>query len=241
MGKTLRAWVTFIALFLMQCLSAQRLSTGMSLDFYGFNPTRFPSDIIFSETSYMAYRIKQFQSPSGWQLSNYGWNLWLEYHRYYLNVRGNLSSPTKEIMYSYTYPVGGDIDLTYYSRIMYQQFQFSAAAGYFLNTQRLFKPYIEAGLGRSLPYFYREDYSTIKDFSYAWFGREEIKEQTGLSHPSNFLVLSTGVKANSLAFYLRYLIRLGNHDMFYSNLSIGFSASTKFANVRKHYIYQPEE
>jgi hypothetical protein len=220
---------------------AQRLNTGVSMDFYGINLTKFPSDVFFSETTYKAYYIKKLQAPSGFQISNYGFNLIADYSRFFINARINLSlSPSKGIIYKFSYPIGGNKFMDWYTGINFMQTQISASFGYFINAQKFFKPYLEAGIGRTLPYYYREDMSYEKSFDHSW-ERFEMKELMGLYKAYNYLILGYGYRGDMLSFYTRYNIRLGNQSVFYSNLSFGIAIYTKFSKLRKHYIYQPED
>jgi hypothetical protein len=220
---------------------AQRLNTGLSLDFYGINFTKFPSDVVFSETNYRAYYVDPTQAPKDAQLANYGLNIAVEYNRYFAKIRGNFSNLMNGIVYKYSYPISGDRMQDYYTRILFQRTELSGSFGYLLNTQKFLKPYIELGYGRVFPYLYAEDFSTDKDFKSLWRGRHEVKELMQLDKSYNFLMLSFGYRMDMLSVYARYSARLGNYDVFYSNLSFGIAFYTKFSKLRKHYIYQPED
>jgi hypothetical protein len=236
-----KAGLLLLLLFVFYAASAQRLNTGLSIDFYGINLTKFPSEIIFSETNYKAYYIKKLQAPSGFQLQNYGLNLIADYSRFFVNTRFNLSSPVNGIIYKFSYPIGGNEFVDYYSKIYFQQTELSASFGYFIKAQRFFRPYLEAGIGRTFPYFYREDFSDNKTFKTLWTGRHEIREFIGLYKPYTYMTLGFGYRGDMFSFYSRYNIRLGNQKVFYSNLAFGMAIYTKFSKLRKHYIYQPEE
>jgi len=220
---------------------AQRLNTGVSIDFYSFNPTRFPSDLIFSETNYKAYFIETMQSPRDLQLGNYSLNLNAEYGRYFINTRFGLNSTLNGLIYKMSYPIGGKQFTDYYSRIQFQKTELALSFGYILNPQKYLKPYFEAGFGKSMPYFYREDFSTDKTFSKLWSGQEEIKELLSLHESYNFLMLSAGYRADFFSCYVRYTTRLGDYPVHFSSLTFGIAAYTRFSKLRKHYIYQPDE
>jgi hypothetical protein len=221
-------------------LFSQRLNTGFSYDFYGLYFTRFPNNYIFSETNFKAYNIKQFQVPSQMQ-QNYGVNIIIDYSRFFINTRLSISSPVNGLIYKFSYPIGGNKETVYYSKVQFQGADLSASFGYFLKVEKLMKPYLEAGIGRSMPYFYREDLSTDRDFLTQWLGRQEIKKYMGLYKPFNFLMIGIGYRGNMTSIYTRYNIRIGHREVFYSNLSFGIAFYTRFSNLRKHYIYQPEE
>lgn len=233
---------SFILLTLFCIASAQRLNTGLSMDFYSINITRFPTDVFFSETSYKAYYIKQLQTPSGFQLSNYGFNIILDYSRFFVNTRVNLSlPPQKGVIYKYSYPIGGNEFSDWYTAVFYMQTEFSASFGYFLNAQKFFKPYLEVGFGRTFPYYYREDFSYEKSFDHSWTDQSEMKEFLGLYKSYNYLMLGFGYRGDMLSVYTRYNMRLGDQSVYYSTLSFGIAVYTKFSKLRKHYIFQPEE
>jgi hypothetical protein len=219
---------------------AQRLNTGINMDIYGIHLTRFPSDVVFSETTYKGYYVKKIQAPRGFQ-QNYGINILIDYSRFFVNARFNLTAPLKGVIYKLSYPIGGNAYMDYYSKIYYQQTEFSASFGYFIKTQSFRRPYLEAGFGRAFPYFYTEDFSDDKSFDTYWAGQHEIREYMGLYKPHNFLILGYGYRGDNVSAYLRYNIRLGNQNVYYSTLSLGFAFYTKFSKLRKHYIYQPEE
>jgi hypothetical protein len=219
---------------------AQRLNTGFNMDFYGINITRFPSDIIFSETTYKAYYIKKLQAPSGMQ-TNYGLNILVDYSRFFFNARVNLSAPIDGMRYKYTYPIGGNQFTDYYSKIYCQQAAITGSFGYFFSPQQFFKPYLEVGIGRASPYFYQEDFSYDKSFKKLWSNHNEIKEYMGLYKPYNFLVLGLGYRGDMFSVYTRYNIRMGNYDVYFSSLSFGMAIYTKFSKLRKHYIFEPKE
>jgi hypothetical protein len=221
---------------------AQRLNTGISMDFYGMSITRFPSDVFFSETSYAAYYIKQLQAPSGFQLANYGFNIIIDYSRFFVNTRVNLSlPPQKGVIYKYSYPIGGNEFSDWYTAVFYMQTEVSASFGYFLNAQWFFKPYIETGIGRTFPYFYREDFSFEKSFDHSWSDHNVMREYLGLYKSYNYLMLGFGFRGDMFSAYTRYNIRLGDQSVYYSTLSFGIAVYTKFSKLRKHYIFQPEE
>lgn len=219
---------------------SQRLNTGINFDFYGVNLTRFPSSVVFSETSYKAYYVKQLQAPSAIQY-NIGANMIVDYNRFFVNTRFSIASTIKGTIYKLSYPIAGNDFLDYYSRIGYQQTELSATFGYFIKVQNFFRPYLEAGIGKTFPYFYREDFSDDKSFKTLWTGRQEIREYMGLFKSYNYLVLGFGYRGDMFSFYSRYNIRLGNNNVFYSNLAFGLAVYTKFSKLRKHYIFQPEE
>jgi hypothetical protein len=231
-----------IIILLLYCYiaSAQRLNTGVNFDFYEINLTKFPSDIIFSETSYKAYYIKKLQAPTG-GIYNIGFNILVDYSRFFISTRINLSTTITGTIYKLSYPISGNKFQDYYSKIGYQQTETSASFGYFLKVQKFFKPYVEFGIGRALPYFYREDFSTDKKFKTLWAGRQEIKEYVSLYKPYTYLIVGFGYRGDMFSFYSRYNIRMGNQNVYYSNMTFGMAVYLKFSKLRKHYIFQPED
>ncbi|TAL73829.1 MAG: hypothetical protein EPN88_04180 [Bacteroidetes bacterium] len=221
-------------------INAQRLNTGVNFDFYGINITRFPSAIVFSETSYKAYYLKLLQAPAGLQY-NYGFTIIADYSRFFINSRFSLYSPFTGIIYKLSYPIAGNKFLDYYSRIQFQQAEISGSFGYFLNTRSFLKPYLETGLGRTFPYFYVEDLSDDKKFKTLWSGRQELRKYLNLDKPYTYFILGFGYRGDMFSFYSRYKVRLGHNDVYFSNLSFGMAVYTKFSKLRKHYIFQPEE
>jgi len=234
--------VLFLSILLFSSVfaGAQRLNTGINFDFYGFNLTHFPTDVVFSETTYKAYYVKQIQIPAAFQY-NFGVNLVADYSRFFVNTRFNINSTVKGVIYKMSYPIGGNEFKDYYSKIGFQQTELSATFGYFIKVQNFFRPYIEAGVGKTFPYFYVEDFSDDKKFKTQWTGRQELRKSIGLDQSYNFLIVGLGYRGDMFSFYTRYNIRVGNYDVFYSNLSVGLAVYTKFSKLRKHYIYQPEE
>jgi len=235
-----RAGFLFILFLLTTVAGAQRINTGFNMDLYGFHITRFPGDIVFSDYSYKGYYLKRLQAPGSFQ-QNYGLNLIVDYSRFFINGRANLTAPIKGVIYKLSYPVGGNSFADYYSRIQYQRTELAASFGYILKGETFVRPYIEIGFGRSMPYFYREDFSDDKSFKTLWTGRAELQKQLGLDKAYNFLILGYGYRGDFFSFYTKYNIRVGKSEIFYSNLAFGMSVYTKFSKLRKHYIYQPEE
>jgi hypothetical protein len=219
---------------------AQRLNTGLTYDFYGIHPTRFPSDILFSESSYKAFYIKKFQVPHDMQ-ANFALNLLVDYSRFFINARFGINSTNLGSIYKYSYPIGGNGFKDYYSKIQYQQTDISCSFGYFINYQKFMRPYVETGVGRSAPYFYLEEVSDVKSFTSTYPGRIEMKDYLDLGKSYTYVLIGFGYRGDLFALSARYRIRVGNYDVFYSNLSLGMSVFTKFSKLRKHYIYQPEE
>jgi hypothetical protein len=240
MNSIKRTGLLFIFFSVSLIAGAQRINTGFNLDLYAFHFTRFPGDIVFSDYSYKGYYLKRLQAPGSLQ-NNYGANIIVDYSRFFINGRMNITAPIKGVIYKLSYPVGGSSFSDYYSRIQYQRFEFSATFGYFLKTSTFMRPFIEAGFGRSSPYYYREDFSDDKKFNSLWYGRAELQKQLALDKSYNFLVLGYGYRGDFFSIYAKYNIRVGKQDIFYSNLSLGFAGYTKFSKLRKHYIYQPEE
>jgi hypothetical protein len=235
-----KAILVLFLLLVFHLVRAQRLNTGFNMDFYGIKVTQFPSDIVYSETSYKAYYVKKLQAPAGMQM-NYGANLIVDYNRFFVTARFNLTSPIKGDIYKLSYPIGGNQFRDYYSRIQYQRSEISACFAYYVKIQQFFRPFLEAGFGRSLPYFYQEDFSDDKSFKTLWTGRQEIRKLMALDKSYNYLILGYGYRGDLFSFYSRYNIRLGNQTVFFSNLSFGMAVYTKFSKLRKHYIFQPED
>ena len=236
-----RKYIIFSAL--MYCsfsAHAQRLNTGITYEVYGIHIAKFPSDIIYSETNYMAYYIKQVQSPGALNL-NMSANLVVDYSRFFMSLKFGILSTPNGIIYQYDYPIGADKFTTYYTKISYQATDITGSAGYFLSAQKFFKPYIELGAGRTSPYFYSEDMSTDRKFGSQWTGRHEIKDILELDKAYTYLLAGIGYRGDLLDVSARYRIRIGDHAAYYSTLSFGFSMYTKFSKLRKHYIYQPED
>jgi hypothetical protein len=240
MVSTKKAIIALFLLLIFHLAQAQRLNTGFNMDFYGINVTQFPSGIVYSETSYKAYYAKQLQAPAGMQM-NYGANLIVDYNRFFVTTRFDLSAPLSGIIYKFSYPIGGNNFTNYYSRIQYQRSEISACFAYYIKIQQFFRPFVEAGIGRSIPYFYQEDFSDDKSFKTLWTGRQEIRKLMELDKSYNYLILGYGYRGDVFSFYSRYNIRLGNQTVFFSNLSFGMAVYTKFSKIRKHYIYQPED
>jgi hypothetical protein len=222
-------------------LEAQRLNFGFTYNFIGLYPTHFSRSLFFSETSYKAYYIKKMQCPWGMQ-SNMALNVAIDYNRFIINgslgLNSYLVSGTK---YSYTYPLGENVDRTYYSRIQHSQTDFSGSIGYILSSRHFMRPFVEIGFGRWQKPTYREDIATEKSFKSYWSNRTELKDYAGLDKAANYLLLGYGYRGDMFAIAGRYKIRLGRHEVFYSDLGIGMTVLTRFSKLRKHYIYQPEE
>jgi hypothetical protein len=235
-----RATIGLFLLFSFQLAHSQRINTGFSMDLYGINITRFSSDVIFSETSYKGYYVKRLQAPGSMQ-TNYGGNILIDYSRFFVVTRFDINSPIKGVIYKLSYPISGNKFEDFYSRIQYQRSEISASFAYYIKVQKFFRPFLEAGLGRSMLYFYREDFSDDKSFKTLWTGRQEIRDLMRLDKPYNYLIIGYGFRGDMFSFYSRYNIRLENKDVFFSNLSFGIAVYTKFSKIRKHYIYQPED
>lgn len=233
-----RGCVPVLFLLLTVYAPAQRLDVGLTYSFLGFYPTRFPTDIFFAGSSYRAYYIHKMQVPWGMQM-HFSADLVAEYSRYFIMGRfGMNETPIEGLKYKYTYPVGNDGFQEYYSRIETGQTDISGSVGYILKSRRHFRPYLEIGVGRSSHPIYREDVSNTKSFSSQWTDQYELRDLTELDKPFNYLIVGFGY-FNFLS--ARYNIRLGHHDVFYSYFDIGIQFFTKFSQLRKHYIYQPEE
>jgi len=232
--------VLIILLLITVAVGAQRLNTGVNFDFYSVNFTRFPTDVVFSETSYKAYYVKQLQAPSGMQY-NIGLNLIADYSRFFVNTRATLNSTIKGTIYKMSYPIAGNTFTDYYSKISYQQSELAATFGYFIKAQKFLRPYVELGIGKTFPYIYREDFSDDKKFKTQWTGRQEIRNYLDLYESYNFMILGYGYRGDMFSFYTRYNIRLGKQEVYYSSMAFGLAVYTKFSKLRKHYIYQPEE
>jgi hypothetical protein len=240
LGSGRRILSVLFFLILCNLLQAQRLNTGLTYEIYGIHLTKFPNDIIFSETNYMAYYIKQIQSPGALNM-NISANIVVDYSRFFMSLKFGLFSAPNGIKFKYTYPIGGDQFTTYYSKISYQATDISGSVGYFLNAQKFMKPYFEMGIGRISPYFYSEDMSTDPKFLSQWTGRHEITNVLQLDKSYTYIVTGLGFRGDIMAVSARYRIRMGDHVSYYSTLSFGLSIYTKFSKLRKHYIYQPEE
>jgi hypothetical protein len=241
LNPAVRRLLTLIMLlFCSYIIQAQRLNTGLSFDIYGFHPTRFPTDIIFSETNYKAYYIKQYQAPRALTM-NISANLVVDYSRFFLSLKYGIASTPNGIVYKYSYPVSGDKFTDYYSEISYQMTDLSGSIGYYVNRQRLLKTYLEAGLGRSSAYFYSENMSTDPDFGSQWTDRHEITDYLQLDKSFTYILTGIGFRMDIMAISARYKIRVGDFNTYYSSLSFGLTVYTKFSKLRKHYIYQPEE
>lgn len=237
-------WRVNVVIVLLLCNNfsqAQRLNTGFSIDFYSMHITKFPSDVFFAATSYRAYYIKKIQTPAKFNM-NIGLNLIVDYSRFFVNTKLNVASTaTSGVIYEYSYPIGGNGFSDYYSRIEYQQFEVSGTVGYFMNSRSYLRPYVEVGVGRTFPYFYREDMSFLKSFDKLWSDRYEMRDYLDLDKQYNFLILGFGYRGDMFSAYTRYNVRLGSQTVFYSNLTIGLAVYTKFSKLRKHYIYQPAD
>jgi hypothetical protein len=236
-----RTYILLLFCTLHIAVGAQRLDIGFSYDFVGFCPTRFSNPVFFSETSYKAYYIKKLQCPWGMQ-DNISLSLAIDYNRFFVTGGFGLNSYLiNGIKYKYQYPVGNDGFKTYYSRISCAQTEIEGSFGFILASRSLMRPYIETGLGRLFNPNYREDISDKKTFSSFWSNRTELRNYAELDKPFNYLLLGYGYRGDLFSVYARYKIRLGHHEVFYSNLSIGMSMYARFSKLRKHYIYQPEE
>ena len=237
---TFRKFIIVILLCtIINVTQAQRLNTGISFDFYGIHLTKFPSDVFFSSKNYQAYYIKQIQAPSKLNF-DLGLSLIVYYSRFFVNTKLNIASTASYgIIYKYSYPIAGNQYSDYYSRIEYQQAELSGSFGYFLSSRRYFRPYVEAGIGRTFPYFFSEDVSTTKSFDRLWSDRYEMRDYLELDKQYTYLMLGLGYRGDMLSVYARYNIRLGSQTVFYSNLCFGIAVYTKFSKLRKHYIYQP--
>ena len=233
----------FLVLILTGCnlVSAQRLNTGFSMEIYGFHPTKFPEDLFFSNTSYKAYYIEKWQTPKAFTFV-VGINLVADYSRFFVSTKLNLvQAGTNGIIYKYSYPIAENQFKDYYSRIGYAQTELLGSFGYFLNTQKYFKPYIELGLGQNFPLLYTEEVSTDPDFDTYTSNQYELRDYMELDKQYTFLMVGFGYRGDILAVTSRYNIRLGNQDVYYSTFFLGIAAYTKFSKLRKHYIYQPSE
>jgi hypothetical protein len=234
--------ILITGVFLAGCniIQAQRLNTGITYDIFGYHPTKFPTDIIFSETNYKAYYIKQYQAPHALTV-NISANLVVDYSRFFLSAKFGIASTPNGIVYKYSYPIGGDAFTDYYSEISYQMTDLSGSIGYYVNRQRLIKTYLEAGLGRSSAYFYSENMSTDPKFGSQWTDRHEITEYLQLDKSFTYILTGIGFRMDIMAISARYKIRIGDFNTYYSSLAFGLTIYTKFSKLRKHYIYQPED
>lgn len=241
MTKLYRQFMS-VLLFLIICpfLQGQRLNTGLTYEFFGIHAVHFPSDIIFSETNYSAYYVDQFQTPADLNMNIAG-NIVVDYSRLFMSLRGGIFTVPNGVKFRYEYPVGGDEFTTYYSKMQYFCGDISLSIGYFMNAQRFMKPYLEAGVGRVAPYMYNEDMSDDPKFLSQWTGREEIKNTIQLDKSYTYLLAGVGLRGDLLAFSARYRMRIGDFPVYFSTLSFGITIYTKFSNLRKHYIYQPED
>ena len=234
--------IIITGVFLLGCniIQAQRLNTGITYDIFGYHPTKFPTDIIFSETNYKAYYIKQYQAPHALTV-NISANLVVDYSRFFLSAKFGIASTPNGIVYKYSYPVSGDAFTDYYSEISYQMTDISGSIGYYVNRQRFIKTYLEAGLGRSSAYFYSENMSTDPKFGSQWTDRHEITDYLQLDKSFTYILTGIGFRMDIMAISARYKMRVGDFNTYYSSLSFGLTLYTKFSKLRKHYIYQPEE
>lgn len=165
-----------------------------------------------------------------------------DYNRFFVKVSFGLNSNLIYGMrYNYKYPIGENSFKTYYSRIAFSQTDISGSFGLVVSSRGFMRPYIEAGLGRCMNPTYREDMATEKSFESFWSDRTELRNYTELDKPFNYLLIGYGYRGDLFTISARYKIRLGHHDVYYSNLSLGMSIYTKFSKLRKHYIYQPED
>lgn len=223
-------------------LGAQRLDFGFNFDMVGFFPTRFPNKVFFSETSYKAYYIHKLQCPWGYQ-TNFSLSLAADYNRFFVDGTFGMNTYLLDgLKYKYQYPIGDDAFNTYYSRIIrLGQTEISGSFGYILSSRRYMRPYIEAGFGRCSYPNYIEDMSDEKSFKSYWSNRTEMRNYAELDKPFNYLLIGYGYRGDLFSVSARYKIRVGHHEVFYSNLSLGMSVYTRFSKLRKHYIYQPEE
>jgi hypothetical protein len=236
-----RLFNLFLFFLIIHSADAQRLNTGFTFELYGIHPTKFPSDVFFSNTSYKAYYIEEWQSPKKFSY-NFGISLIADYSRFFVNTKLFIANTSSSgVIYKYRYPIGENDFKDYYSRIEYQQAELIGSLGYFLNTQKYFKPYVELGIGRTFPYFYSEDVSTDESFDSYWSDQYELRDYIELDKQYTFVTIGLGYKGDIMAFYGRYNIRVGNFDVYYSNFYFGLSVYTKFSKLRKHYIYQPGE
>lgn len=222
-------------------LEGQRLNFGFTYNFIGLYPTHFSKSLFFSETSYKAYYINKMQCPWGMQ-SNMSLNIVIDYNRFLINGAVGLNSyAVSGTKYHYEYPLGENVDRTYYSRIQHSQTDFSGSVGYILSSRHFMRPFVEVGFGRWQKPKYIEDIATDKSFKSYWSNRTELKTYTGLDNAANYLLIGYGWRGDLFTLGGRYKIRLGKHEVFYSDLEIGMSVLTRFSKLRKHYIYQPEE
>jgi hypothetical protein len=222
-------------------LEAQRLNIGLNYDFVGFNPTHFPGRVFFSETSYKAYYIKKLQCPWGAQ-NNISASLVIDYNRFLISATFGMNAYLiYGTRYSYEWPMAYNDSRTYYSRIQHTQSDLSGSIGYLLSSRHFLRPFVELGFGRWFKPTYIEDMATEKSFKSYWSNRTELRNYAELDKASNYLLIGYGYRGDLFSINARYKIRLGRHEVYYSNLSLGMSVLTRFSKLRKHYIYQPEE
>ena len=173
---------------------------------------------------------------------NFTLSLVVDYNRFFVDGSFGMNAYLiNGIKYKYQYPVGSDAFKTYYTRITCGQTDISGSFGYILASRRFMRPYVEAGFGRCSYPNYIEDMSDEKSFKSYWSNRTEMRNYAEIDRPFNYLLLGYGYRGDLFAVSARYKIRLGHHEVFYSNLSLGMTVYTKFSKLRKHYIYQPEE
>jgi hypothetical protein len=219
----------------------QQINTGISMDFLNYYYTKFSSDVFFSPNSYKAYNIRNTQTKMNMGV-NMGVHLILDYSRFFINTKFAILGNTSGVVYKYSYPISGNKFRDYYSKIEYQQLEVHGSLGYFLSSKKLYRPYIEAGFGRAFPYLYTETVYDSKSYDHYYSGmKDEMKELMGLNKQYNFILTGLGYRGSYVSVYLRYIFRLGYHDVYFSYFTFGVAAYTKFSRLRKHYIFQPPE